>query len=165
MKRSLLIVVLGVGLAAVSYGLLVGSRAATIRELEQTLGPELAWIKTEFKLDEPTFERVRVLHEAYKPVCAEFCRQIDEQHVELEHLLAESETVTPEITQVVAEANRLRARCQTEMLRHFFQVSKAMPPEQGRRYLAWMQQQTLAPTHASMVPQVGKSANHDHHVD
>ena len=32
----------------------------------------------------------------------------------------------------------LRADCQTMMLHHFIQVSQTMPPEQGRRYLAWV---------------------------
>ena len=29
------------------------------------------------------------------------------------------------------------------MLTHFLQVSRAMPPKQGQRYLAWVEQQTL----------------------
>jgi hypothetical protein len=164
MKRSWCIALLGVGLAGLSYGLLLGSRAAAVREIERTCGPELAWIKTQFQLDEPTFERVRVLHEAYKPTCAKFCRQIDDQYQELAELLSGADSVTPEITSVVAQANALRAQCQTEMLKHFIQVSQAMPPEQGRRYLAWMQEQTLSSSHASMVPQVGTGANHDGHV-
>ena len=28
------------------------------------------------------------------------------------------------------------------MLKHFFEVSRTMPPEQGRRYLTWVQEQT-----------------------
>jgi hypothetical protein len=31
------------------------------------------------------------------------------------------------------------------MLRHFFQVSQAMPTEQRRRYLAWVQEKAFAP--------------------
>jgi len=164
MKRSLVIALLGVGLAGASYGFLVGNRAVAIRELERTYGPELAWIRTEFELDDATFERVRLLHEAYKPVCATLCSRIDAQHQRLTQLMKSAEGVTPEITRVVTEANTLRAQCQTEMLRHFFEVSRAMPAEQGRRYLAWMHSQTLAPSHASMVPQVGGAANHDQHV-
>jgi hypothetical protein len=29
------------------------------------------------------------------------------------------------------------------MLKHFMEVSRGMPPEQGRRYLAWVEQRTL----------------------
>jgi hypothetical protein len=164
MRRSLAIVLLGVGLAGASYGFLIGNRATAMRELERTCGPELAWIKTEFELDEPTFERVRLLHEAYKPVCANLCSRIDAQHHRLKQLMESADDVTAEITQVVNEANAIRAQCQTEMLRHFFAVSKAMPPEQGRRYLAWMHDQTLAPSHAQMVPHVDGAAKHDQHV-
>jgi hypothetical protein len=28
------------------------------------------------------------------------------------------------------------------MLRHFLEVSRTMPPEQGQRYLQWVEQQT-----------------------
>jgi len=164
MKRSWLIALLGLTLAGLSYGLMLGNRAATVRSLERTCGPELAWIKTEFQLDDATFERVRTLHEAYKPVCADLCRQIDAQHEELAQLLATSDGVTPAITRMVDQANVLRAQCQREMLRHFFEVSRVMPPEQGRRYLAWMHQQTLAPHHASMIPRVGGVADDEHHA-
>jgi hypothetical protein len=33
------------------------------------------------------------------------------------------------------------------MLKHFLDVSRAMPPEQGRRYLSWILDQTLLPEH------------------
>ena len=36
----------------------------------------------------------------------------------------------------LVEIASLRARCQADMLRHFDDVSRAMPPAQGARYLA-----------------------------
>jgi hypothetical protein len=33
------------------------------------------------------------------------------------------------------------------MLRHFFQVSQTMPPEQGRRYLAWVKEKAFLPNY------------------
>src|ERR1039458_7466301 len=45
--------------------------------------------------------------------------------------------------QKLAEVAALRAKCQANMLEHFYEVSQAMPPEQGRRYLAEMQCLTL----------------------
>jgi hypothetical protein len=42
------------------------------------------------------------------------------------------------------------------MLQHFYEVSRTMPPEQGRRYLAWVQERTiLADSHEEM--------QHSHH--
>ncbi len=167
MSRLIFICVLGFCLAGASYGFLVGRRTTVLDRVEASCGPELAWMQREFGLAGTEFERVRELHEAYKPVCAGYCAEIDEQYRELERLLQSGAGVTREMEAVIAEANRLRALCQTAMLEHFFQVSQAMPPEQGKRYLAWMHEQTLAPSHSSMVPKVGPAGaghDHEHHV-
>lgn len=161
MKRPWVIAVLGLVLAACGFGVFYGNRTAAYRQLQAQCGLELAWIKKEFQLNSAEFERVRKLHEAYKPVCAEMCRQVDDQNRELARLLQTAHEVTPEVEQVLNRAAQLRKQCQTEMLKHFFQVSHAMPAEQGRRYLAWMQAQTLTPTHDSMVPKMGAKSDDD----
>src|SRR5262245_40451602 len=151
MKRHWLIGLLGLFMGVGCFGLLYAKRTADYRELEESCGPELAWIKKEFQLNDRDFERVRQLHQSYKPICAELCRRVDEKKADLARLLQTSTEVTPQIQEVLGQAAQLRKECQTEMLRHFFQVSKAMPPEQGKRYLASIQAQTLTPTHGSMV--------------
>jgi hypothetical protein len=161
MKDPWPIVLLGLVLALGAFGGIYGGRTAAYRQLQAECGPELAWIRKEFQLSGADFERVRKLHEAYKPVCAEMCRQVDEQNRELARLLRTAHEVSPEIEEVLSRAAQLRRQCQTEMLKHFFQVSQAMPPEQGRRYLAWMQAQTLTPTHDSMLPKVGATSDDD----
>ncbi len=165
MRRPWLIVALGLLLGAASFGVLYANRTAAARALSQSASPELAWIKQEFHLTDAAFAKVRELHEAYKPLCAERCRQLDERNRRLSVLLAASTNVTPEIEAVLTQMAQLRRECQTEMLRHFFAVSRAMPPAEGRRYLVWMQAQTLAPTHAAMLPQVPAAApdEHAHH--
>jgi len=161
MNRSLLIAGFGLILAAAGFGALYSVRMAEHRTLEAQCGPELAWIKQEFHLQDPEFEQVRRLHEAYKPVCAAMCQRIDSLHAELARLLETSTNVTPEIDRVLTQAAQLRKECQTAMLGHFFQVSQAMPPAEGRRYLAWMQAQTLSPSHEAMVPR--PETHHEHH--
>jgi hypothetical protein len=163
MRSPLLIAGLGLILGAFGFGALYSLRTADHRRLEEQCGPELAWIKQEFHLEDADFATVRRLHEAYKPVCADMCRRIDLVHAELAPLLERSTNVTPEIDRVLTEAARLRKECQTAMLGHFFQVSQAMPPEQGRRYLAWMQAQTLGPSHDSMVPHMREVPTNDLH--
>jgi hypothetical protein len=163
MKRPWLIAVLGLVLGLSGFGVLYANKTAAHRELCEATGPELAWIKKEFQLNDTDFRHIRQLHEAYKPVCAEMCRRIDEKNRELGTVLAQSINVTPEIEKVLGEAAQLRRECQTEMLKHFFAVSRAMPPEQGRRYLAWMHSQTLAPTHPAMLPQIPNAATQERH--
>ncbi len=163
MKRSGVITLLGLVLALGGGAGIYLSRVASYRALCAHAGVELAWIKKEFHLNDADFARVRQLHEAYKPVCAKMCQRIDEKNRELAGLLAVSTNVTPQIEQVLGETAQLRRECQTAMLKHFFAVSQAMPPEQGRRYLAWMQAQTLSPTHPTMLPRVGQEPPaHDH---
>ncbi|MBL9207374.1 MAG: hypothetical protein JNN01_20000 [Opitutaceae bacterium] len=161
MIRPWIIAILGVVCALAGFITFYGSRTAEYRKLEAECGPELAWIKKEFRLADDEFERVKKLHEAYKPVCAEMCRQVDEQNRELARLLQTAQGVTPEIEKTLGRAAEIRKECQTGMLSHFFRVSQAMPPEQGRRYLAWMQAQTLLPTHESMLPKIGAKSDDD----
>ena len=105
--------------------------------------PELAWLKEEFNLSDAEFKRVSELHAAYLPQCAEMCRQINAQNQRLKELLAATNQVTPEIEAAIMESSKLRGECQRNMLKHFYEVSRTMPPEQGRRYLAWVQEKTF----------------------
>jgi hypothetical protein len=74
-------------------------------------------------------------------------RKIDEQNAQLQELLAGATNATPEIDAALVEVAQLRSGCQRMMLRHFFQVSQTMPPEQGRRYLAWVKEKVFLPNY------------------
>lgn len=104
---------------------------------------ELAWLRDEFRLSDAEFARIRQFHDGYMPKCDEMCRRIAAANRELSALLAASTNVTAAVTQKLGEVSALRAECQAKMLAHFFEVSHAMPPGQGRRYLAEMKRLTL----------------------
>jgi len=143
MRRSLLIL-LAIGLASAA---IVGLTSALARRLcAQHLvppGDDLAWLRREFQLSQSELERIRQLHEGYLPRCREMCERIAARKQELQKALAASNGLTPEAEQKLAEVGALRAHCQAQMLRHFHEVSQAIPPEQGRRYLTEMQRLTL----------------------
>ena len=147
MKRGLLILVLGLVAAATAYGCIYFACTSSARNMQRSEQPELAWLKDEFNLNDAEFKRVSELHAAYLPHCQEMCRKIDAQNVQVEKLIASATNVTPQIEGALAEASRLRADCQTMMLRHFMQVSQTMPPEQGRRYLAWVKEKAFLPNY------------------
>ncbi len=151
MNRSTLILLCGIVAAALAgFGAYYAGTARS-RSLTESQAPELAWLKTEFHLDDAEYTRISKLHEAYLAACAQRCQHIDAANAELRHLLAHTNAVTPEIARALAEAAQLRAECQKEMLQHFYEVSQTMPPEQGKRYLAWVQERTLSTnTHAAM---------------
>ena len=142
MRRGFLILGLGVIAAVVSYYCVYFTGTTGPRTWLQSRQPELVWLKQEFKLSDAEFVRLSQLHKAYLPQCRERCRRIREMNDKLSQLLATSSGMTPAVEGALAERAKMRAECQTEMLKHFFEVSRTMPPEQGRRYLAWAQERT-----------------------
>lgn len=147
-------VILGIGLAGalLAYVCIYYAGTASHRAILRDQTPELAWLKREFKLGDAEFEQVARQHAAYLPQCQAICQRIGEQERRLRQLLAASTTVTPEIEAALGEAARLRAECHRQMLRHFFEMSRAMPPEQGRRFLVWVTERTLLQPERGMGP-------------
>jgi hypothetical protein len=139
MKKPLLILATGLVLAVAAYAGLFLARTAPVRV---EAPDDLLWLRQEFSLNEQEFARIRDLHEGYLPDCAAMCARIAAANVDLEQLVLSTNTVTPQITEKLAEIGRIRQECQTRMLKHFYNVSQAMPAEQGRRYLAEMQRLT-----------------------
>lgn len=142
MKRGLLILGLGVVGAVVAYCCVYLMGTAKPRAMIQSLKPELAWLMHEFNLGDAEFKRISELHAGYLPQCMERCRRIDELNDKLSNTLASATQVTPEMEKLLNERAQMRATCQAEMLKHFFEVSRTMPPEQGKRYLAWARDNT-----------------------
>ena len=150
MKKSIAILCAGLLVSVVAFCGFYYMGTASQRVVVSGETPELAWLKQEFNLDDTEFARITKLHDAYQPHCMEMCRRIDEQGKKLKKLLSATNTMTPEIEAAFAESATLRADCQREMLQHFFEVSRTMPPAQGRRYLDWISERTFVPSHGEM---------------
>ena len=142
MPRAFALILLAVLLAVGAFAACFFT-AARVRHAAANSGHELDWLRAEFRLSDAELARVRALHEGYLPKCEEMCQRIAAKNGELAQMLAGSTNVSPAITQKLAEAAALRAECQARMLAHFYEVSHAMPPEPGRRYLAEMKRLTL----------------------
>lgn len=143
MKRSAVILLLGLLLATSGFLSFYYLGTASCRGMLREPQPELAWLKKEFKLTDAEFARISELHAAYLPQCALRCQLIEEKNQKLKQLFSGSTNVTPEIQSLLAERAKMRADCEAEMMKHFMEVSRTMPPEQGRRYLEWVEQQTV----------------------
>lgn len=155
MKKAGTFLLLGVVLCAAAFSGSYYFGTSCCRDMMKGPQPELAWLKTEFHLTDAEFARISELHNAYLPQCAERCQRIEQLSAHLKHLLSTTNTITPEIQNVIAERAKTRADCETEMLKHFLAVSHTMPPEQGQRYLEWVEQETVL--HAQSM-----EANHHH---
>ncbi len=123
---------------------------------------DLSWLRTEFHLSDAEMAHIRELHEGYLPKCAEMCAKIAAKKNELEAVLGNGTNLTPEAQIKLNELAALRAQCQAQMLQHFATVGQAMPPEQGRRYLAEMQRLTLG-SQKQMEQSMSGDTGHEHH--
>jgi len=164
MRHSLLILLamLLAGAAVIGTSYLLARRIC-VRQLAAS-ADDLAWLRGEFHLGEAEMQRIRQVHDGYLPRCRENCARIAAKKQELQAELDKAEGMTPEARQRLAEVAALRAECQANMLAHFYEVSRAMPPEQGRRYLAEMQRLTLGfheQIENAMSPDA--SSPHGHH--
>lgn len=161
MNRSLVILIgalaLGGGIFAGSY---ITARHATMACCTNP-ADDLSWLRTEFHLSDAEMARIRALHEGYWPKCAEMCAKIAAKKSELDAVLGGSTNVTAEAQVKLNELAALRAQCQAQMLQHFIAVSQAMPPEQGRRYLAEMKQLTLG-NHEQVEQTMSDAPGHEH---
>jgi len=161
MGRSLVILL---GALALGAAVFAGTYFASQRACEMCLATpadELGWLRAEFHLGDAEMARVRQLHEGYLPKCAAMCGQIAVKNRELDSALASGTNVTAEAQAKLAEIAALRAQCQAQMLQHFVEVSQAMPPGQGRRYLAEMIKLTLG-SHGEIEQSMSDHAGHEH---
>jgi hypothetical protein len=118
---------------------------------------DLAWLKREFLLSDSELAHIRELHQGYLPRCREMCAKIAAKQSEVEQVLGRGETPDDKLVELAT----LRAQCQAQMLKHFQEVSRAMPAEQGKRYLSEMQRLTLG-FHQQFESSMGAMPDHQH---
>ena len=164
MKRIAIILSAALILGAVVFGssFLVSRRVCCPPTACDT--DELDWLREEFQLRDAELAKIRELHEGYRPQCAEMCQQIGVKQSELTEALAQATNFNPTVETKLSELHALRARCQGQMLKHFMEVSRAMPADQGRRYLAEMLALTLGnsgPCDQTMCDQTGHASGHN----
>ena len=89
------------------------------------------------------------------------CTKIAAKKAEIETSLGTSTNLTAEVRTKMTELADQRAQCQAQMLQHFISVSQAMPPEQGRRYLAEMKKLALG-NDGQMEQSMSSEMSHEH---
>lgn len=161
MKRPVLILVF----ALLAAGALFGSSYFLGRHVCEACDAKSAdtldWLRQEFHLSDPEMARIRQLHNGYLPKCAEMCARIAAKKQELDAALADGTNVNAVAKQKLTELAVLRSQCQAQMLEHFIEVSKAMPPEEGRRYLSEMERLTIG-SHEQTEQTMSDHAGHMH---
>jgi hypothetical protein len=164
MRKSLAILAVALFAGAMLFaGAFYCARHICAQQMAQSTD-DLDWLRLEFHLGDAELALVRKLHEGYLPICAANCARIAEKKEELAQALAAGTNSTATLNQLRGEVVALRTKCQSEMLSHFEEVSRAMPAEQGARYLAEMKRLTLD-THEQVEESMSGTSDHvhDHH--
>ena len=138
MKKGLIVLVVAL-LAGIAAFLVARShqRSSNSAVLLDTL-PELAWLRTELKLSDEQFRKASELHNAYRPTCAEMCRNITDAHGKLETFARMGRGMTPELNAAIQNHARVHAECQAKMLEHLYQTAALLDEKQATRYLEAM---------------------------
>lgn len=159
-----LVATIGLVIAIALVAGVVSFRLATRPEMEAALEKRdpLTWLKTDFKLTDAQFARIRTLHESYSKVCEDHCRAIQDAAI-AKNTLAKS--ATAERAAVAAAERRLeelRTICETAIAAHVRQVAAEMSPAEGERYLALVLPKIPDFDHRA-APDVGVNVNASHH--
>jgi hypothetical protein len=151
MKRLVVILLLAIGLGVGAYLISYSIARSTFCHMPGSDDPA-NWVRQEFQLDDAQYARVKQLDDAYYPQCAAMCGRIEQSRGALKSLMMSSPAMTPEIGAALKSDGELRGECRAAMLRHFYEVSQAMPPAEGKRYLLIMQEQVLDPMPMGSMP-------------
>jgi hypothetical protein len=160
MNRSLVIVLGALVLGAALFG---GAYRMSQRlcQVCVTQPPDnLDWLRKEFHLNAAEMARIQKLHENYLTQCDAMCRMVAAKKQELATALNNTTNVNPVAEQKLAELAACRAQCQSRMLQYFVDVSRVMPPADGRRYLTEMQNAVLGLSGGNAQP-VSEPAGHE----
>ena len=130
MKKLLLVLLLAAAAACGAYLFHYRQTAAGQVESEQQ------WLKREFALSDSQVAAIERLERAYRPICDGHCADYMAAHSRLEALLAKNTGWRPEMGQAMEALYRTQMECHRDMLKHAYEVSAVMAPDQGQRYLA-----------------------------
>ncbi|MCX6966338.1 MAG: hypothetical protein NTZ46_00925 [Verrucomicrobia bacterium] len=107
---------------------------------------ELGWLRHEYHLSSPQFERIEKLHADYAPRCAQMCQRVGAQRARLSALIQGAHETSPEVAEALKTTAALEWECRQATLSHVYAVAAVMTPEEGRRYVATMSASIVAPS-------------------
>ena len=156
MKRGLIIliaaVMLGVGMFFGSQQMLKTCDCVNTTQMPVENGsllPELQWLRASLHLTDSQFEKVKELHLAYQPKCAELCLRVRHSDQALQAAASHSRTLTEDVIKLMHARAGLTQECQQAMLQHAYETAACMGPEEADNYLKVVIPHVLASAHAS----------------
>ena len=152
MNRGLRVLIIAVLAGAGAYYATRWQHTATEHQPSSGIAldflPGLDWLRTDLQLNSEQLAKVRELHLAYRPKCAEMCRRIAAAHEKLETLAAANRQITPEYRVALQEHSSIHLECQEAMLQHLYETAATLSETQAARYLNTMLPFALDFTHS-----------------
>ncbi len=124
-------------------------------------GDAMAWLRTDFNLDDRQFAEIKKLHEAYAPSCEEHCRLIQEAARARDALQARGGSDPAAVAAAERTLQELRLTCETAIAAHVRKVAALMSPDQGARYLALVLPK-IADFDHQVAPDLKLESRHQH---
>ncbi|HMP90987.1 MAG TPA: hypothetical protein PJ991_12355 [Kiritimatiellia bacterium] len=135
MKRESVVLVVALAIGLIAFGVGYWWCSESVHHRDSYSHREMLWLKKEFKLSDDQYDRIAAIHESFMPQCDELCLKVSEVSASLAMLIADNTNITPEITIAMEQAGELHKRSREAVISYMYEVSAAMSPEQGRRYL------------------------------
>jgi small-conductance mechanosensitive channel len=148
MKRLVVILALAALLGSGAYIVSYTAARCTFCQMPDA-NDSSSWLRQEFHLSDDQYAQVKKLEADYHPHCIVMCDQLKQSHLALKNLILANGAMTPEIETALKKDGEVQREWRQDMLRHFYEVSQAMPPAEGKRYLQIMQAQVLEPEKTS----------------
>ncbi len=115
---------------------------------------EMHWLRREFRLGDAQITEVERLDRAYRPVCDAHCQNYMEVRQGLVSMLERSPAWSPDMGRKMEALYRVEMECHRDMLKHAYEVSALMAPEDARRYLAMIESRVMLATPPEMIRNV-----------
>jgi hypothetical protein len=149
--------VIAIALAVSLGGYVAYYRCATAptREMLSRADGEMEWLRDEYHLSDAQFGRIRQMHADYAPKCDVMCEKIANANARLNQLIKANKTFTPELDAAMTECVAVQSECRRALLRHIYEVSAQMSPEDGARYVQMMTARIVEPglAHTTVISQ------------
>lgn len=109
-------------------------------------GADIAWLESEFNLDQAQFSAIKKLHSDYAAVCSRHCANIIDARADMKELEAAGADKS-EITTALDRIHKLESICNNATREHLHKVAQLMPAEEGTRFLALVEPHLASAPH------------------
>ncbi len=135
MRRLFVIIIVALLCGTASFFFTRSKQASASNDILLDQLPELAWLQTELKLTDAEYEKVKALHQSYRPKCEELCHRVHTSHQAAVELATKSRKIDPALAAAIAEHARVTADCQKAMLEHIYETASSLTPDKAKVYL------------------------------